>query len=195
MANHYNGEALYWGAERLSGARRSAYLLLTRYKTADRYFGHLENHPYFWGDMCHDRILYCRNFIFSGLNTLRACPWMPYFDPQRPWVKRWFAGSEGAAAPAFLRAITEANQDRLEEEGGASILYTHLGHGFVSGGRINPTFARLMHRLSKKNGWFAPTHAILDHLASERGVFQLDSDARRAIEWRWLTEKIFRGTS
>ncbi len=96
MANHYNGEALYWGPERLTGIRRSLYNLLTRFRAASRHFGHVEGHPYFWGDICRNRIRYCRNFIFSDFNTLRMCPWMPYHDPQRPWVNRWFAGSEGA---------------------------------------------------------------------------------------------------
>lgn len=195
MANHYNGEALYWGPERLSGIRRSVYLLLTRFRAANRHFGHIEGHPYFWGDMCRERIRYCRNFIFSDLNTLRMCPWMPYHDPQRPWVNRWFAGSEGAQGPAFRKTITEANQDRLEEEGGACIMYTHFGHGFVSDGKLNPNFVRLMQRLSKKNGWFVPTHILLDHLAAERGVFQLDASVRGRIEWHWLAEKTFRGTS
>ena len=27
--------------------------------------------------------------------------------------------------------LTEAAQDRLEAEGGACIMYTHFGHGFV----------------------------------------------------------------
>jgi hypothetical protein len=195
MANHYNGEALYWGPERLSGIRRSMYLILTRYKAANRHFGHVEGHPYFWGDLCRERIRYCRNFIFPGLNTLRACPWMPYHDPDRPWVNRWFAGSEGAQGAAFLRVIREANQDRLEYEGGASIVYTHFGHGFVSDGQLNPGFVRLMRRLSRKNGWFVPAHMILDHLAAERGIFALDAGTRRAIEWRWLAAKTLRGTS
>jgi hypothetical protein len=195
MANHYNGEALYWGPERLSGIRRSMYLLLTRHKAANQHFGHVEGHPYFWGDLCQERIRYCRNFIFPGLNTLRACPWMPYHDPDRPWVNRWFAGSEGAQGAAFLRVIREANQDRLEDEGGASIVYTHFGHGFVSDGKLNPSFVRLMRRLSQKNGWFVPVHVILDHLAAERGVFALDADTRRVIEWRWLAAKTLRGTS
>jgi hypothetical protein len=110
-------------------------------------------------------------------------------------VNRWFAGSEGAQAPAFLKTIRDANQDRLEEDGGASIMYTHFGHGFVSDGKLDPTFARLMQRLSKKNGWFVPAHVLLDHLAAERGVFELNASARRRLEWRWLAEKTLRGTS
>lgn len=175
MANHYNGEALYWGPERLTGTRRAAYLLLTRFKAANRHFGHVENHPCFWGDLCRERIRYCRNFVFSDLNTLRMCPWMPYHDPLRPWVNRWFASSEGAKGPAFRKAIAEANQDRLEQEGGACILYTHFGHGFVENGQLNPEFAQLMMRLSRKNGWFVPSATI-------RGVFELDAKVRRAIE-------------
>jgi hypothetical protein len=189
MANHYNGEALYWGAERLSGMRRVLYLLATRHRAIDRYFGHSEGHPYFWGDMCHERIRYCRSFVFSDLNTLRACPWMPYHDPERPWVNCWFAASEGGQGPAFMKAIAELNQDRLEAEGGLCILYTHFGHGFVSDGKLNPAFVRLMKRMREKNGWFVPSYRILDHLTSNRGVFQVDAEIRRKIEWRWLAEK------
>jgi hypothetical protein len=195
MANHYNGEALYWGPARVSGLRRSVYLALTRFRAAERHFGHVEGHPLFWGDLCRERIRYCRNFVFANLNTLRACPWMPYHDPDRPWVNRWFAASEGAQGPAFLRAVAEANQDRLEAEGGASILYTHFGHGFVANGKLRPEFRYLMERLRKKNGWFVPASAILDHIAAQRGVFTLDDRTRRSLEWRWLGEKVFRGTS
>jgi hypothetical protein len=195
MANHYNGEAIYWGHERVGGIRRTIYLALTRRQTLNQQFGHVEGHPYFWGDLCRDKIRYCRNFVFSDLNTLKACPWMPYYDPQRQWVNRWFGGSEGAQGPAFRKAIAEAHQDRLEEEGGACILYTHFGHGFVEGGKLVPEFQRLMERLAKKNGWFVPTTTMLDHIAAQRGVLTLDDKTRSAMEWRWLGEKVFRGTS
>lgn len=126
MANRYNGEALYWGPARLGGQRRLLYLVLTRFSSVNRFFGHVAGHPWFWGDLCRERVRYCRNFIFSDLNTLRTCPWMPYYDPSRPWVSHWFAGREGAKGPSFRKLLAEANQDRLEEEGGASIVYTLL---------------------------------------------------------------------
>lgn len=191
MANHYNQEALYWGDARLSGVRRAIYALWKH----DRYYGHAEGHPCFWGDLCRDRIRYCRNFVFADLNTLRACPWMPYHDPERPFVQRWFAASEGAQGPAFLKLLAERNQDGLEEQGGAAIAYTHFGHGFVENGRLNPGFRRLMERLARKNGWFVPASDILDHLAAQRGVFEMDAATRRKLEWRWLPGKILRGTS
>jgi hypothetical protein len=191
MANHYNAEALYWGDARLSGIRRKLHALGKR----GRYYGHVEGHPGFWGDVCRERIRYCRNFVFTDLNTLRACPWMPYHDPERPFVQRWFAASEGAEGPAFLKLIAERNQDRLEEEGGAAIAYTHFGRGFVENGRLHPEFRRLMERLAKKNGWFVPASEILDYLAWQKGVFEMDAAARRRLEWRWLPGKILRGTS
>ena len=69
---------------------------------------------------------------FPEINTLRACPIMPYHDPQRPFVNQWYASSEGANCASFNAMLTEAAQDRLEAEGGACIMYTHFGHGFVA---------------------------------------------------------------
>jgi hypothetical protein len=195
MANHYNGEAIYWGPSRLTGLRRRIYSSVSLGRTENRFFGHVEGHPNFWGDLARQRIRYCRNFVFSDLNTLARCPWMPYADPVRPWIHLWFAASEGAQGPSFMKAIVEQNQDKLEQEGGACILYTHFGHGFVDNGNLNPTFVRLMTRLAKKNGWFVPSGTILEHLRAKRGVCTLDEATRRRLEWRWLGEKFFRGTS
>lgn len=195
MANHYNGEALYWGPARLGGLSRSVYSLMTGYSSANRYFGHVAGHPYFWGDLCRERIRYCRNFVFSNINTLTSCPWMPYEDPARPWVNRWFAASEGADGTAFRRLLSEANQDQLEEEGGASIVYTHFGHGFVENGKLNSTFVRLMERLRLKSGWFVPVNKLLDYLSEKKCVCILDTHQRRSLERRWLIQKLLRGTS
>jgi hypothetical protein len=194
-ANHYNGEALYWGPERVEGMRRTAYLAMTRFQSKGKHFGGVDGHPVFWGDLCRQRIQYFRNFVFSDLNTLKRCPWMPYVDPRRKWVRNWFAGSEGAEASSFIKAISEKNQDRLEEEGGCAVLYTHFGRGFVENGRLKPEFVRLMTRLAKKGGWYAPTRSILDHLTEHRGVCVLPDGVRDRLEWRWLGEKMFRGTS
>jgi hypothetical protein len=195
MANHYNEEAIYWGTARLTGWRRVVYDLATRGKNSGRFFGHIEGHPTFWGDVCQKRIRYCRNFVFSNINTLNACPWMPYSDPLRPYVARWFSASEGNNARAFLATIHDRHQDRLEEQGGACIMYTHFGHGFVNDGKLDPEFRRLMVRLARKGGWFVPTSTLLDFLAEERGITVLNDQRRRSLETHWLWEKLFRGTS
>ena len=196
MANHYNREALYWGPERLSGSARAAYQIATFGRTSDRFKGHLQGDPHFWGDICHAQIRYCRNFVFRDINTLGVCPQMPYHDPLRPWVNSWFASTEGHQGPSFVSAIKEPAQDRLEEEGGACIMYTHFGHGFVEGGDLKPQFRELIHRLSRKNGWFVPVTTLLDYLQGLRKTRHvLSSSERNGLEWKWLRHKFAHGTS
>lgn len=196
MANHYNADAMYWGQARLTGVlRRGIYNAVTRGGNKDRFSGHEPDSEYFWGDLCRDKIRYCRNLVYRNINTLQSCPFMPYHDPHRPYVAAWFSASEGAQRPAFLRAIAEESQDRLEAEGGLCIMYTHFGHGFVEDGKLHPEFSRLMTRLSKKNGWFAPVSSILDYLRGHNGVHTLTAQQRGTMEWRWLATKCLYGTS
>jgi len=195
MANHYNAEAIYWGPARLTGWRRTLYNLVTLGRTRGKWFGHVESHPSFWGDICHEQIRYCRNFVYSDIDTLHMDPWMPYFDPLRPYVRSWYSASEGHNAPAFLKTLSVANQDRLEAEGGASIMYTHFGHGYVHGGELIPEFRKTMERLARRKGWFVPVSDLLDFLADAKGLTILDNRLRSQLETRWLWEKLFRGTS
>ena len=62
---------------------------------------------------------------------------MPYRDPDRPYVNYWFASSEGAHVDSFNAMISERNQERLKNEGGACIMYAHLARGFLVNGKIN----------------------------------------------------------
>jgi hypothetical protein len=195
MANHYNGEAIYWGRARVTPPVRTLYSMATLGRRNGVHFGEMEGHATFWGDLCRERVGYCRNFVFTNINTLSACPWMPYYDPLRPFVKAWYASTEGSNAPALIRTLSEANQDRLEQEGGACIIYTHFGLGFVQNGRLDETFVRLMKRLSRRNGWFVPVSTLLDYLGAQRSNNTITSDQRHALERRWLWEKLFRGTS
>ncbi|MFL6415021.1 MAG: hypothetical protein ACJ74Y_05060, partial [Bryobacteraceae bacterium] len=64
MANHYNEEAIYWGSARVGGWRRLVYNLTTRWTNEGRFFGDVPGHRAFWGDVCQQRIQYCRNFAF-----------------------------------------------------------------------------------------------------------------------------------
>jgi len=196
MANHYaSREDIYFGDARLTGVNRLAYNLLTRFRHHNRFRGHVPGDALFWGDLCRERIRYVRNFVFAEINTLKACPFMPYHDPQRPYVNLWFAASEGAEAPSFLERISEANQDRLEAEGGACIMYTHFGLGFLEQGALRPRFRSLMERLSRKNGWFVPVATLLDYLLAAKGTPTLRDHERAALERRWLLHKIRFGTA
>ena len=193
-ANHAQcRESIYWGEARVSGAARFAYGLATAFRNRGTFRGHVPGDPLFWGDLCRDRVRYVRNFTFADVNTLASCPLMPYHDAERPWVRAWFAASEGRDVAAFNRCLTEDAQDRLEREGGACIMYTHFASGFVSDARLNERFAALMTRLARKNGWFVPASTLLDHLASRRGSTTITPAQRGALERRWLRARLLSG--
>jgi hypothetical protein len=121
---------------------------------------------------------------------------MPYHDPQRPYVRHWYSSSEGSNCPRACSTLAEANQDQLEAEGGACILYTHFGHGYWDGREVNGRFRELITRLSRKNGWFVPVGELLDYLIAQRGgAHVLTAAERAALERRWLWHKIRYGTA
>jgi hypothetical protein len=196
MANHYfSREGIYFGEARLSGWRKAAYTAMTLGRRKSLYTGEIEGHENFWGDLCQRHIRYVRNFTFREINTLKICPWMPYYDPTRPFVNAWYASGEGANVKSLIDLLSERNQDRLEQEGGLCIAYTHFGHGFVEDGTISPRFRDLIRRLSRRPGWFAPVTPVLDHLRPAAGCTILNGKKRAWIETRWLREKMFHGTS
>lgn len=190
MANHTGcNEGIYWGNSRLSGLQKGIYNVL-HFSRHNVHQGHVETSPLFWGDLCRQRIKYVRNFVFGDINTLRACPAMPYYDPARPYVNYWFAASEGPRIDSFNAILSEDNQEKLAREGGACILYTHFASGFLEIGKINNRFKVQMERLSKMNGWFVPARTLLDHILSTRGHHSISSSERNRLERKWLIHKI-----
>ncbi len=195
-ANHSSSrENMYWGAAKISGSNRLIYNLATGFRHARRFRGHVEGDPHFWGDICRKKIRYYRNLIFNDINTLLVCPMMPYYDPQRPYVHNWFASSEGADVHSFNRCLSEKNQDRLEAESGACIMYTHFACGFVEHGKLNARFRELMERLAKKPGWCVPVSPLLDFLRERNGGHVITDAERSELESTWLWEKLRRGRS
>ncbi|TAJ12112.1 hypothetical protein DMA11_14190 [Marinilabiliaceae bacterium JC017] len=191
-------DSIYWGDERLRGINRMFYNVLTCFRNSGKFMGTLESSDLFWGDKCKEYIKYVRNFVYSDINTLKACPYMPYFDERKPFVNNWFASSEGANCHTFCQTISEINQDRLEEESGCCIMYTHFGSpDFYEYGRLNGNFKKLMERLSLKNGWFVPVSVLLDYIRKERGNYSISDKEHSRLERRWLINKIFgtRGTT
>lgn len=195
MANHAHcEEGIYWGNHRVTGLQQLCYNLFTRNRKG-RFRGHIEGDPFFWGDVCREKIKYVRNFVYRDINTLKKCPYMPYHDRRRPFVQYWFASSEGPTVGPFNECISEENQDRLQEEGGACIMYTHLACGFSRGDGLDGLFRNLMTRLSKKNGWFVPVGTLLDHLLERNGHREITDTQRGKLERSWLLDKIWSGTS
>ena len=195
--NHFGQtEALYWGDARLDGLSKLAYRGANRaLRRVEHYYGHVEGSPYFWGDVARDRIEYVRNYTFHDVRTTRADPLMPYHDPRRPYVRFWFSSSDAPEAPHFCDLLSEENQDRLCEEGGACIVYTHFAFGFTDGdGALNPRFEALVRRLASLPGWFVPVSTLLDHLKRQDG-WRPDpplADIRR-LQSRWLRGRMRSG--
>lgn len=194
MANHAeSSEGIYWGYDRISGVPKALYRLIMRRLGANPHRGHIPGSREFWGNLCRKRIRYVRNFVFGGIDTLAACPMMPYYDPERPCVQAWFAASNGQILPTCLKLLSERNQDLLEESGGACIVYTHFGSGFQQGPKVDRRFEYLIRRIAGKNGWFVPVSTLLDHIRSQRGLLTLSAAQRRSLEWRWFAHKLVAG--
>ncbi|HSV73056.1 MAG TPA: hypothetical protein VLH79_04790 [Chthonomonadales bacterium] len=190
-------DGLYWGSARLDGPARIAYRLTHGVRGSDNSTsGHIEQSPFYWGDLCRTHISYVRNLVFSDIDTLAQDPIMPYHDPARPCVPMWFSASDGARIASFLRLTSERNQDRLAASGGACIAYTHFAYGFTECGRPHPEFRRLMERLAGLGGWFVPVSTLLDHLKT-RPDWKPEVDRRRLarMQWKWLLGKLRTGTT
>jgi len=197
-ANHTGqAECLYWGGDRFDGAVKLIYNFARKYliRSDSKYYGQAENSAYFWGDLCRETITFVRNFVFSDINTLKMDPLMPYHDSMRPYVPYWFSASAGQNVEGFCRLLNERNQDRLLEEGGACIAYTHLAFGFYRDGKLNPRFVELMRRLAGLQGWFVPVSTLLEYIGERRGWQKVNGNMHllSRMQWRWLLQKIKRG--
>jgi hypothetical protein len=185
-------EAIYWGNNRLDGLPRLFYSAMNRLSRRDSvFYGEVKGSPYYWGDVCRERITYTRNFTFQDINTLKHDPIMPYHDPRRPDVRYWFSSSNGSDLRNTLKLLREENQDRLMDEGGACIVYTHFTNSFMEDGKINEEFVRLMKRLAAMPGWYVPASTLLDHLRSQPSWKPEASPAAlRRMQQTWLKENI-----
>lgn len=198
MANHFqNKESIYWGSARMSGVHRLVYNLsnVRRLKSL-QCEGHVPDSPYFWGDLCRDKIEYVRNFVFREINTLKMCPFLPYHDPLRPYVNQWYASAEGGHVGSFVETIREENQDQLVAEGGACIMYAHLAKNFWVDGKLDPLFKKRMERLAGLGGWFVPLAELLDYIRKQRGGdHTITAGERWQLQQRWLVSKLRHGSS
>jgi hypothetical protein len=188
-ANHAcNLENIYWGEARFNRLR-PLYKVAASFTNGQRFEGHIPESPYFWGDICRDRIDYVRNFVFREVNLNRVNPTMPYRDPLRPLVKYWFSSCYGPDARSFCQTISEAKQEQLDAEGGICIMYTHFACGFVKDGRVEVRTEQLLRRLARRQGWFVPVSTLLDFLRSERGDATITPAEYGSMEQRWALDR------
>jgi hypothetical protein len=190
-----NRDNIYWGPNRLCTSRfRHGYIIPQRLLGRDGFDGHVRQSNYFWADICQAYISYVRNFVFKEINLDRINPTLPYHHSAYPLVNYWFSSSDGADVATFCKTIAEREQDRLEQEGGVCIMYTHFSQGFCEGNRLNSRFVFLMKRLAAKNGWFVPVSTLLDHLRNQ-GERTIPRAELENMERRWIFERLYWGTA
>ncbi len=193
--NHFrNKDDLYWGKDRLTiGLFRAIY---EQIKPDDNYFGHRPDSDYFWGDFVSEHVSYVVGFSFRETNILKANPMIPYFDPQKSYVKRWFSTSDGGDRERFNSLLSRENLDRLEREGGACIVYTHFAKDFVIDGRLNSATRERLQDVASRDGWFVPASELLDYLRDQQPPDNsLDWKGKLYLELKWFREKITYGES
>jgi hypothetical protein len=178
-------EALYWGAARVDPPWSWSYALYRAIHLSPVVsLGHVESSNHFWGDLCQERIRFVRNLVFSDINTLKMDPLMPYHDPRRPYVNYWFSSSNGSGVHRFYNLLSEENQDRLLEEGGACIVYSHLA-AFEG---VPEKFRYLIRRLARMKGWFVPASELLEYVGEQRGWINVADHTWRymQLQAKWL---------
>jgi hypothetical protein len=189
-----NVDNLYWWSKRLEWPVPPlydfAYRLIRRSRPKVSQ-GDVADSPHFWGDLAKRHVRYVRNLVFNDIDTRRADPRMPYHVASKPWVNHWFSSSDGHDARVFTDLLDPANVDRLEEQGGVSIVYTHFAFGFVDErGEVDARFReRITYLASKGTGWFVPVTPLLDHLASQRSTEDPGWAYRFGLNLRWLVDR------
>jgi hypothetical protein len=164
-----NIDNLYWNRDIIP---RGILQFLAKLYVADKSEGHKSDSPYYWGDICQNRIRYVRGFKSLCLNTRRFNPSMPFFDPDKPLVPRWFSCTDLADSWLVKRTITKPNLDRLICQYGVCIGYTYLSRFVGDNGVIDGDMENALSLLSscRNSIWFAGTSDILDRLEFMRNI-------------------------
>lgn len=187
--NHsHNRENVYWGSGRIDHPILKRIFQYFAGHPEGYFLGHAEGSAYWWGDLCERSIVYARNLTFAEINTTAVNPSMPYRDARRPLAKLWFSASDAEGVSEFNDLLHPRNQDRLEAEGGACIVATHLAKGYVRNGEVNAETRTRIESLARRNGWFPTVSELLDWLLAQRVSHELPPSEWRQMQWRWARD-------
>ena len=193
--NHdQNQDNLYWGVARFDSPVIRAAVRGAKGKSRGFFVGHRPGSGSFWGDLCQKHIRYSRNLTFTGLINLRAVnPTTPYHDEKRQFVKAWFSACNAATPRQFVELLSARNLERLQDEHGICILYTHFAGGFVSGGEVVGPVATALKCLAGLPGRYVPVTQLLDESLGPDSVAhvpRLPTSERMKMEYTWLRQRL-----
>jgi hypothetical protein len=184
-----NRENIYWGAKRYHSPLLRGVHRLGRFTSHVDFAGEVEGSPYFWGDLCRRHFRYVRGFTFHEIDTLRADPGLVYRLRSTPYVNAWFSTSDAANLREFTRLVTRRAIDRLRAQRGLCILSTHLGKGFVRGGRVDPRVEDALRYAASLPGWFVPVSEVLDWFVTRTPLVERPLSRQLAVELRHVVDR------
>ena len=111
---------------------------------------------------------------------------MPFHDPTRPYLRAWFAASDGAHVVRFSRLRSGKDFAKLERVRGACIIYTYFAKGFLTrhDGKthLDPVFVEAVTALcSQPKVWLRTASDLLNRLVAVRNVSLVHSGQRVRI--------------
>ena len=197
--DHKECESIYWGGKRLIFPLNLIFELMAfvnpRGVKSSIYQGENKKSKFFWGDIARKKVDYIRNLTFDEINLFNVTKYVAHKRRNTKYVKKWFISSEAPACDSFINLLKKENIDKLEKENGVCIIYTHFGNNFVSEGELNPDFKETIEYLSSKDGWFVPASDILLHLENKISTDKFSYLNELLLGLKWLSWKIFKGTS
>lgn len=189
--NHsYNKDNIYSGSKRFTFPLNIVVKKL--YSAYDNFSGDDPNSDFFWGDIHKSQIKYARNLEIDNINTIKKVPYIPYKEKRfDKYANYWFASTFASNQWLFNNIVTPQNIDKLEQEKGICILYTHLGY-YTQFGVVDKGFKNMIEYIGKKDGWYIPVSQVLDFLLKENGQAgkYLPFGAQKKLEFHSLKTRI-----
>lgn len=161
-----NADNIYWEEKVAPNARLR---IMLRLYSRHRAFGEVEGSPYFWGDICREKVRRIRLFRTLKTDTLAVNPSMPYYEESKPYVRGWFA----ATKRSFHDCTSAAALNRLARSNGLTVLYQYM-HRYADPVRdeVLPEFWKDAERLAADERILVDTtQRLMDRLAAMHGIF------------------------
>jgi hypothetical protein len=161
-----NADNPYWQEKTV--AKGPLRWMLELYARGHHCSGEDPESPYFWGDVCRDRVRYIRLLRTAEIDTLSVNPSMPYHEAEKPYVRHWFS----ATKRSFRDCTTAAALDGLERSRGACVLYQYLCRYADPRHGVAPAFRAGLERLSSRPAiWVDTAGVLLDRLRRMQAVW------------------------